>query len=131
GWGGGGGGEGGERQGQVGGGRADLIGMRRGHDRLRDRLGHLVLELVDADLRALRDDVEIAGMGDLTHVEHALDVVFHFLCSPSQNVDGIISTAPRPPPGAKKDQWANRASWSGTTPAVRSAMQASVASAAS
>jgi hypothetical protein len=70
-------------------------------------------------------------MGDLTHVEYALDVVFHFLCSPSQDGDGIIPTTPRPPPGAKEEQWASRASWSGTTPAVRSVMPASVASAAS
>ena len=39
--------------------------------------GAVVLEPVEPDLGPLRDDVEIAGMRDVAHVEHALDVVFH------------------------------------------------------
>ena len=66
------------RGGELGARRSDLVGMRSRQDWLGDVVRCFVLELVDADLRPLRDDVEVAGMGDLAHVEHALDVVFHF-----------------------------------------------------
>jgi hypothetical protein len=57
--------------------RPDLVGVRGRHDRLRNLVGGLVLELVDPDLRPLRDDVEVAGMRDVAHIEHTFDVVFH------------------------------------------------------
>src|SRR5262249_22753933 len=59
--------------------RSDLVGVRGRHDRSGDLLGSLVLELVEPDLRPLRDDVEIAGVRDVAQVEHALHVVLHFL----------------------------------------------------
>jgi hypothetical protein len=57
--------------------RADLVGVCGRDDRLRDLVGGLVLELVDPDLGPLCDDIEVAGMGDVAHVENALHVVFH------------------------------------------------------
>jgi hypothetical protein len=57
--------------------RPDLVGVCGRHDRLRDLDGGVVLELVEPDLGPLCDDVEIAGMRDVAHVKHALDVVFH------------------------------------------------------
>ena len=58
-------------------GRADLIGVRRRHDRRRGLLGRVVLQPVEADLRALRDQIEVAGMREVADVEDALDVLPH------------------------------------------------------
>src|SRR6516165_74317 len=59
--------------------RSDLVGVRGRHDRPGNLVGGFVLELVEPDLRPLRDDVEVAGVRDVAHVEHALHVVLHFL----------------------------------------------------
>ena len=62
--------------------RADLVGVRSLDDRFGHGVGRLVLELVEPDLRARRDDVQIAGVCEVAHVEHALDVVFHDCARP-------------------------------------------------
>ena len=56
---------------------ADLVGVRGRGDRRRDLVRGVILELVEPDLGSLRDDVEIAGMREVAHIEHALDVVLH------------------------------------------------------
>jgi len=47
--------------------------------RLHDRVGHigrgLMLDPVEPDLRPGGNDVEIAGMRHITHIESALDVL--------------------------------------------------------
>jgi hypothetical protein len=56
---------------------ADLIGMRSGDNRLRDRIGRIVCQSVEPDLRPLRDDIEEACMRHVMHVECALHIIFH------------------------------------------------------
>src|SRR5262249_43605064 len=109
--------------------RPDLVGVRRRNDRLGRRVGRVVLELVEPDLRALRDDLEIAGMGDLAHVEHALDVVFHFYGGPSPSAGGIVPMTRRGPAVGKEGRRRINAWWSGTIRVAPFATPASIASA--
>src|SRR5262249_16405390 len=62
--------------------RSDLVGVRGRHDRSGLLVGGLVLELVESYLRPLRDDVEIAGVCDVAHVEHAASRCPSFFESP-------------------------------------------------
>src|SRR6516225_4110741 len=73
------------------------FGMRGRHDRPGTLVGGFVLELVEPDLRPLRDDVEIAGVRDVAHVEHALHVVLHFLKVLGHS-SSLIAGVPRPTP---------------------------------
>src|SRR5438046_8101382 len=57
--------------------RSDLIGMRGRHDRSGNGIGSLMLDLVEPDLRPLCDNLQIAGMREIAHIEHARDVLSH------------------------------------------------------
>ena len=56
--------------------RADLVGMGRRHDRVGDRIGRIVLQLVEPDFRTGGDQVEIDRMVEEAYVEHPLYVLF-------------------------------------------------------